>query len=135
MNSKGILPIFDAAAPFHLYALPAEVRLQILEHTDLITLTREVRWDPVTGYDEPPSRRARSGPGAWRTPRALFLATVTLSLLDNYAATLYFTNMLTADSFRHVHYLELLMFPSIHPSMTVGMKMEAAGRVKITREN
>ncbi|KAK5631776.1 hypothetical protein RRF57_007490 [Xylaria bambusicola] len=168
MNTEEIVPRFGTAAPFHFYALPAEVRLQILEHTDLITPTREVRWDPVTGYKVPPSRRTRPGPDAWRTPRALFLVSkafhadareiffknnrivvwhhisvvgvgpsppASLSLLDDYAATMYFTNVLTAESFRHLRHLELLMFISIHSSTAMTMKMGVAERHNIAREN
>ncbi|KAI0868097.1 hypothetical protein GGS24DRAFT_228758 [Hypoxylon argillaceum] len=57
--------------PFHFDALPAEVRLQVLESSDLLTPTREVRWDPVAGYKLP--SRDGGGRGGWRAPAALFL--------------------------------------------------------------
>ncbi|KAI0535533.1 hypothetical protein GGR58DRAFT_478846 [Xylaria digitata] len=126
----------DCTGPFRFCALPTEVRLSILENTDLLTPTREVSWNPVTGYKAP----FRGGRGAWRPPNALFLVSkvfytqarevflknnrivirdyvsIIYPKLDtpvDYAATTFFNNMLPTGSFRHVRYLSLPTLPSI----------------------
>ncbi|TGJ83953.1 hypothetical protein E0Z10_g4818 [Xylaria hypoxylon] len=126
--------IGSCTGPFRFCALPTEVRLHILESTDLLTPTREVSWNPITGYKVP----FRGGKGSWRPPSALFVVSkvfyteaqkvffkhnrivvrdhvsIIFPNLDtpvDYAGTAFFTNMLTTGSFRHLRHLVL---PTLH---------------------
>ncbi|KAI0486657.1 hypothetical protein F4859DRAFT_526887 [Xylaria cf. heliscus] len=126
--------------PFRFCDLPTEVRLNILEYTDLLTPTREVRWDPITGYKVQP--RGRWENRAWQPPRALFLVSKAFYTQArkiffkhnqivvwphvsafagqpgspaDYAATTFFADALTAGSFRHLRHLEFPAFPAIGP--------------------
>ncbi|KAI1363680.1 hypothetical protein F5Y08DRAFT_308805 [Xylaria arbuscula] len=144
MGTEMILPVSCTTVPFRFYDLPAEVRIQIFEHTDLITPGREVRWDTATGYRAPMARRP-----SWCFPLALFLvnkdfydnarkvffghnriivlhhlsvmgvrlappSSVSLSVLSDYAATIFFTSVLKPESLQYLRYLELPMFPEIY---------------------
>ncbi|KAI1127514.1 hypothetical protein F5Y10DRAFT_193076 [Nemania abortiva] len=124
------------AEPFDFYALPAEIRLQILESSDLLAPTREVSWDPVTGYKLPHQDER----GTWESPAAMFLVSkafyadarstffrhnqiVIQSHVPaffrqseapvDYAATAFFMTVLQPESFRCLRHLELRAFPLI----------------------
>ncbi|KAI0099670.1 hypothetical protein GGR51DRAFT_394235 [Nemania sp. FL0031] len=131
-------PTKDSPGPFNFYALPPEVRLQILESTDLLTPAREVHWDPVTGYKLP----SRGDKGAWQSPASLFLvsrdvyarareiffrrnrlvlwahvsAFIGQALPDaplDYAATTFFAGVLRPESVKCLRHLELPSFALI----------------------
>jgi hypothetical protein len=43
----------QAQEPFPFFKLPPEVRRSILEYTNLVTLLREVQWQPGSGFSIP----------------------------------------------------------------------------------
>ncbi|KAJ2997033.1 hypothetical protein NUW58_g782 [Xylaria curta] len=137
MRIDGVMAI--CPDPFRFYALPAEVRLIILENTDLLTPTGEVRWGRLIGYKVPAGVKK----GSWQSPSALFLVSkafyteareiflrnnhITVqshvsaqarwrNMFPDYAATTFFTDMLMTESFRHLRHLELPALPEISSS-------------------
>ncbi|KAI0442048.1 hypothetical protein F4803DRAFT_520746 [Xylaria telfairii] len=138
--ADGVTNIYIDTNPFRFCSLPTEVRLNILEYTDLLTPTREVRWDPITGYKVPPGGRWENR--HWQPPGALFLvskefyaqarkvffkhnhiqawphvsvfAGLSGSPAD-YAATTFFADAVAAGLFQHLRHLELRAFPAIGP--------------------
>ncbi|KAI8948771.1 hypothetical protein F4801DRAFT_555691 [Xylaria longipes] len=127
--------------PFGFCDLPTEVRINVLECTDLLTPTREVVWNPISGYRVPP--RGEWMNRSWRPPGALFLVSKALYALArevffrhnqivvwahgtafaglpgspaDYAATTFFADTLTAGTFRHLRHLELPALPVIGPT-------------------
>ncbi|KAI0460668.1 hypothetical protein F5B21DRAFT_452692 [Xylaria acuta] len=137
---------------FRFCELPTEVRLNILEYTDLLTPTRHITWNPIAGYKVPP--RGKMENASWQPPGALFLVSKAFyaqarevffkhnqivvwphgsafaglpGSAADYAATTFFADVLTAGTFRHLRHLE---FPAFMVIGSTGKKAaEKAGEL------